>query len=311
MIIEYLFLNSNDQESVKEYIDSFSNTHSKFAFIYLNSEYNYWILISELKGNSEDKAKQLSKFNDIIVNNYSPIILVNEAAAYFNQKLYPLINTFERYLRTFVYIKAAMCNDPVLSSMISGLEEKDFGEITNILFVDSSFVKKAKDAVKNLSSRSEMITALEEIEESTNWSKMVDNDKLQSIKENFYLLKDYRNDIMHAHNITYQKYREIKTLFEKCNMELNTEINSIITIPTSTGVDRELASELINTIASNENENYKRHGYDTVISIDKIVDAILGALEKTKVKDEKSNRFDYKSIDRERRKNKAGRRKKV
>lgn len=258
MVIEYLFLTDNLRNKVKEYIDSFASSHDEFVFFFIDSENStYWILRCELTGGSETTAKKLSDLDEIIINSFSPITLINEASAYFNKKLYPLVNSFERHLRTFVYIKAAMCNDPALNQKISKLEEKDFGEITNILFVDSSFLKEAKDLVKTHISRSDLIDALEKIPECTNWSKMVTSDSLESVQKRFNQLKEYRNDVMHAHNINFQRYKEIKHLYESVNSELSKDIDSTVKLPDNAINTVELANAMKDLFhwVNNYNEN--------------------------------------------------------
>ena len=69
------------------------------------------------------------------------------------------------------------------------------------------------------------------MEEHTIWDKIVNDDNLSIIKKNFLKIKDYRNDVMHAHNISYENFNKAKLLFEKVNSKLEEENNKMVEFP--------------------------------------------------------------------------------
>lgn len=51
--------------------------------------------------------------------------------------------------------------------------------------------------------------------------------RLSVIKENFQIIKQYRNDVMHAHYMDYDTYKKAVSLFKDVNTQLDIEINTM------------------------------------------------------------------------------------
>lgn len=260
MILEYLFLDNTHKEELKKY--KYEDTEINISFCEF-SENDRLIMKVEAKKNNEEIAKHLSNINDYIMTNYSPTILSNESSAYFNKLLYPLVNKFERNLRKFLYIKSTFYTGEGLKKAIENLESKDFGEIYDLLFIDDDFCKKAKEIVNGqkkggsgVYSKDEIIAKLSELEENTTWNKIIGNNSLKYIKENFLKLKNYRNDIMHAHNIDYDTFKKAIYAFNNANDKLYEEIQKLITYPVSKSESENLIDALnINSISTLMKEN--------------------------------------------------------
>lgn len=234
MVLEYLFLDKASQEEVKKFNDSLYNN---FPVKQLKIDYKefdsqeYWAIKYEYGGNGETQAKLFSAINGAFITVFNPIVLVNESAEYFNKVLYPLINKFERYLRKFLYIRVVQFDVNKFEHILKEIETKDFGEIYNILFVDHKFISEVKSKIKSLNTRAEILDAIADFEENTAWDILVNNGTLSLIKENFDKIKDYRNDVMHAHNINFDTYKKAKKLFNEANSELEKEIQKNIDFP--------------------------------------------------------------------------------
>lgn len=184
-----------------------------------------------MSGENEDSARELSAINDEIMEKYNPIVLSNESAAFFNKSLYPLFNEFERKLRKLLYLKSALSDKTVNTENINGLEKKDFGEIFTILFTDSTFVNDVKKTINDKSwqfTKKEILDMLQERSEHTLWDKLIGKDTIPLLCSNFIKVKNYRNDVMHAHNIGYKIYMEAQELINKINNNLDMEIGRII-----------------------------------------------------------------------------------
>lgn len=233
MILEYLFFNKNIRESVEKFntstlsIEKYKNDKLKIVFKDFEGA-EYWAVRYEYGKNSESDALCLSELNEDFISQFSPVTLINESAEFFNKKLYPLVNKFERLLRKFLFLRVAMCDEAKFEHIIKDIESKDFGEIYNILFVDSKFCKDVREKIKNAHTKFDMLQILEESKETTAWDILASEDKLSLIKDNFDVLKLYRNDVMHAHNIGETTYKKAKNLFNDANLQLEQEINKLI-----------------------------------------------------------------------------------
>ena len=232
MILEYLFLDKKSQPDIEDFNAKILNgkiKEGKLHIIYKEfDEADYWAVRYEYGKNSELDALYLSDLNEDIICKFSPTVLINESAEFFNKKLYPLINKFERLLRKFLFLRVTICDVKKFEHIIKEIESKDFGDIYNILFVDDDFCRDVRNKIKKSTSRFEMIQILENAEENTAWDILVSNGTLSLIKDNFDALKTYRNDVMHAHNIGENTYKKARRLFEEANLQLEQEINKMI-----------------------------------------------------------------------------------
>ena len=226
MIQEYLFMDDTHRAAVENYLPD------KVAVEFSNIDNaTCWTVTYSLSGENEDTAATLSKVNDYVMENYSPTVLTNESAAYFNRRLYPEINEFERKLRKLLYLKSAIYQGDKRIDNIRDLESKDLGEIFVLLFTDEDFVKAAKTKVNEKSwqyAKKEIIETLAQLNEDTTWDRLLGNAAVTTLNENFLTVKRYRNDVMHAHNINTKIYRAAKKLFEDINKQLDVEIGTII-----------------------------------------------------------------------------------
>lgn len=224
MVQEYLFLDSQNKEKVSglKYskieceIEDFG---TKDAFIVrYTSEHD-----------TERDAIELSKLNEDVIA-CKPIVLTNGSSAYFNQRLYPLINEFERKLRKLVYIASTYNDIEEAKDMLNTMESMTFDEIYNRLFIDNKFVTNTtkivnKAAKENKLTKDYIVEQLNSVEEEPIWEKLIGKYNLTCISENFIDIKNYRNDIMHAHNINYRDYSIAKTMIENANNELGLGIS--------------------------------------------------------------------------------------
>ena len=238
MVLEYLFFDKNQRQNVEAYnheletSDTGNGKNSSVQITYKDfDELECWIVKYERNVNNETTAKQSSEISTYICQEFSPTILTDESSEYFNKSLYPLVNKFERLLRKFLYLKVSQCDEQKFRSVISDIDQKDFGEIYTILFIDNNFRTAARDKIKKLNTRAEMFEAIDALQESTAWHILVGDEVLTIIKDNFDLLKEYRNDVMHAHNISWKKYKKAKKLFTDANNALEGELNRLLQYP--------------------------------------------------------------------------------
>jgi len=229
---KYLFLDETKNEEIRKLIKDSGIRGKGISFSSSTIEKTgVWIITFSTTGNSKQDAINLSRF-DAEVMRFQPIVLENGASAYFNKKIYPLVNDFERLLREFLYLLVTQKqDDKEFINKVKDLEKKTFGNIYTDLFVDTEYMGRVKDLLTQSPSwrisKAEMYARLNQMEELTPWMKLAKSDDLLFIQGNFFRLKSYRNDVMHAHNINYDEYEEIVSLYTKCNGILLNEIRII------------------------------------------------------------------------------------
>ena len=226
MVQEYLFIEKDYKTKIKENIPE--NVEIKIFDIENSS---CWIAVFSLDGENEKTAHTLSKANDYVIRNYNPTILSNGCSAYYNKSLFPHYNAFERNLRKLLYLKSALCENKKDAELIKDLESKDFGEIFTLLFTDSNYVQNVKKTVNDKTwqfTKDEIISALTQLNEKTLWDNLIGENAVPLLRSNFIKVKLYRNDIMHAHNISSSTYSTAMKLIREINEQLNYEIEKII-----------------------------------------------------------------------------------
>ncbi len=226
MTLEYLFVNKDFYQEIKR--SAFENIQKRITCIN-NSE--CWILKLSLKGENKKTAKILSETNNEILSKFNPVLLKNESSAYFNKKLYPYINEFERRLRRLLYLANVTKNNPKANENLLNLELKSFGELFNILFIDSHFIKSVKSFMNQKSNsftKNEILKEINSVEELTVWKSLLGDHPISELENDFFAIKNYRNSVMHAHNIDYKTYSAALKLFKKTNKQLDLEIKKLI-----------------------------------------------------------------------------------
>lgn len=226
MIQEYLFMDETHRTAVESYAPA-----KVQVSIYDIENSACWTVTYSLPSETEESARALSQVNEYVLEHFHPTVLSNESAAYFNQRLYPHINEFERKLRKLLYLKSAIYSGDKKIDNIRDLEAKDLGTIFELLFTDSEFITSAKKKVNEKTwqyTKKEIIAALQAIAEDTVWDNLLGVESVKLLRENFLTVKSYRNDVMHAHNIDSKTFRDAKKLFSDINKQLDAEIGLII-----------------------------------------------------------------------------------
>lgn len=228
MIQEYLFVTDEYWAEIEAL--EFSDTIRKEVNRIENS--SCWILCLEIDSESEDAAKTLDLNNTSICEKYKPIVLSNGSSAYFNKSLFPIVNEFERKLRKLLYLASSLQGSKDSDEVINNLESKELGEIFQALFSDRDFVSEIKATVtKKMTwqfTKKELLQSIDKIEENVLWDKLLGDACVATLRNKFNDIRNYRNDVMHAHNINLNQYKQEKKLFQKVNKELDIAIGKLI-----------------------------------------------------------------------------------
>lgn len=232
MVNEYLFLSDEYRSIVEHYkpngvtveISNIENTP-------------LWVAVFSVNGKNEDSAQKLSDAHNTLTE-YSPLVLSCESSEYYNRMLFPLVNELERKLRKLLYLAVSISDNTEAKKSIQRLEEKDFGEIFDLLFIDMAFVTKLKTRVnadaksefngKSKYSKQEILSYLDGLEENLLWDVILGKDDVPTLRRRFRDVQTYRNDVMHAHNIEVRVFGKADYLFKKINKELDIAIGKLI-----------------------------------------------------------------------------------
>lgn len=226
MIQEYLFADGTHKAEFEKY------EHKPVNIEICDIENSdCWIGKCSIDGDNKESANILSMVHEYVMSNYSPIVLTNESSAYYNRCLYPYFNEFERKLRKLLYLKRALSEDKRDSETIKDLESKDLGAIFAMLFADPQFNQDARERVKKITwqfTKSEILDILQGISENTLWDKLLGEKAVPELRSDFVKVKEFRNDVMHAHNMSASSFSEALKLIKKINEQLDAEIRKNI-----------------------------------------------------------------------------------
>lgn len=200
---------------------------------------------SKSKLNSAKKFGDfLSKFREFLGKNrlkYS--ILSNGLSMYFSNRLYPKFQTYESLLRKIfvlalspledediIRIVKEQTNDKLdLSKIhtIEHIERLQIAELHSLIFeININPVRDLTIHFKDFQNKNEYILK-EMIKNSlptTLWKKhftpFTDSEKVDVLKNNYDTIREYRNDVMHFHMLTYKRYKKIDSLLSDVIEEL-------------------------------------------------------------------------------------------
>lgn len=247
MQIEFLYKDKDFKDGLKN-IDFSGVVFSSKGVNGLN------IFTCELKSESIDAAKTLSKIKKSILENVDEdkiFILTDGASEYYNKRLYPLFNRFERLLRKLVSVIAVSDKNTSAEEAARKLDRLDFGQIYNLLFVNADFCKKVfGELQKNnkLFSKKEALEIIRSSEENTLWQQLVGKSH-KFVADNFLLIKECRNDVMHAHNVDYEKYKQAERLIKKAIEEVNSVLSKYLNVDGEAKIDlAQMASSFMDAL---------------------------------------------------------------
>ncbi len=226
MIQEYLLQELAEKDAVKAYKPKDIKKR-----MYSADNGKCWYVQFSVEGENEENAKQLSEVDEYMRGAFHVTILESGCSAYFNKRLFPLVSGFENKLRKLLYLTSAINHDNKSAGNIADLESQDFGQIFSLLFIDTAFMGKVKDEIKNRNrdvfTKADVITAIEAIDENTLWDALLGKESVPTLRRRFIDVRKYRNDVMHSHYINWNTYKEIQSLFKSINGELNKALHDI------------------------------------------------------------------------------------
>lgn len=272
MIVEYII----DKDEFKKKIDSLNFTASNGKEVTRKNpkakgKNNYFLKLS-CAGNDIDAAQALSeislKVEDVFhQNDVSFRLLTNEASQFFVKELYPSVCEFETKLRKFIHSTLFDVDEgakvKVLSRLKGTLIEKSSKEIPAFdylekgtlesirffLFSNNALYGAVKDYTSGqdaiFASREQLIQFIQDNDSHTIWEDFFEKDFSDSILPAIFKdIIDCRNDVMHFHNISYERYLEGADLLNRGINDLNKQIKKGIVIEDSSANVSKLSRSL-------------------------------------------------------------------
>ena len=208
---------------------------------------------SKSKFNSAKKFEEFfSKFREFLgKNDLNYSILFNDLSMYFSQKLYPKFQTYELLLRkifalalspledeNIIKIIKKQTNDKLDLSQIHTIERIERSQIaelhTWIFELNINPVNNLTIHFKNFQDKSEyhLKHMIETALPITIWEKhfapFTVGEKVDVLKNNYDSIREYRNDVMHFHMLTYRRYKKIDSLLSNVIEELKEVQNNML-----------------------------------------------------------------------------------
>lgn len=189
---------------------------------------------TEKTGGDEEKAKQLDQLTIQLEAKFPGRfqIINSESSQFFCQQLYPMVVSFETKLRYALYISEALFQNGNVNresfllevdKKKKSFEETDFGGLYEAVFTDKNMRNAIlKEYTSNLT-KVDLIKIIARMEEKTMWHDLVGAD-YSYIEQHFLEIKEYRNDVMHSHLMSYAKFNKAKAVLKKAIDELNRAI---------------------------------------------------------------------------------------
>ncbi|MBP5200483.1 MAG: hypothetical protein J6Z82_07525 [Schwartzia sp.] len=226
MIQEYLLLDTKEKRQIQSYRPN--GIESKLFSVQSGK---CWYVRFSIKGDSEKSAKKLSNIDKYVQDHFHVQILQSGCSAYFYRRLYPVVSKFEHELRKLLYVKSKLSPNENNVNNIENLESKTFGDLFYLLFIDNNFIKKIKEGVNNtkkeIFSKKEIISFVQAVDEHTLWDSLLEENIVPTLRKRFNDVRIFRNDIMHFHYISWERYKEIYRLFMRINKELSEALSQI------------------------------------------------------------------------------------
>ena len=226
MLQEYLLLDTKEKKEIQSY-----QPNGIGAKLFSIQSGRCWYVRFSIKGDNEKSAKKLSDNDKYVREHFHVQILQSGCSAYFYKRLYPMASTFEHKLRKLLYVKSMMAPNESNAKNIENLESKTLGDLFSLLFIDDNFIKQIKESVNKMNkenfSKKELISFLQTFDENTLWDSLLEETIVPTLRKRFNDVRNFRNDIMHFHYISWERYKEIYTLFVQINKELDDALSQI------------------------------------------------------------------------------------
>ena len=249
------FTASNGVEVKKRSLKSSGKNNNYLRLTCANGDINSAKALSEIRGTIE---------NDFKGNDFNYHILIDESSQYFSTTLYPLVMEFETKLRKFIHNTLFDISDESTQKIMTQLKThlkkagKDQSQIHKVDFLEKSTLEDIRNflfsniglytAIKEYASKPEnhcltrqsLFDYISKNAPKTLWEDFFEADFSDSVlPQNFSKIIECRNDVMHFHYISFERFTECQKLLQETNSDLDKQIKKGIVIEnTSENIDK-------------------------------------------------------------------------
>ena len=240
--IDYKCSYENDEFTINT-----QQCRSGIVEISLSYEYSNYKLKSAKKFD-----KFLSKFREFLGKNHLKYsILSNSLSMYFSNRLYPKFQVYESLLRKIFVLALSPLEDEDIIRIIKGqtndkldlskihtiehIERLQIAELHSLIFeININPVNNLTNHFKNFQDKSEyhLKQMIKKALPITIWEKhfapFTDNERADVLKNSYNSIREYRNDVMHFHMLTYKRYKKIDSLLSDVIEELKEVQNNML-----------------------------------------------------------------------------------
>ncbi len=203
-----------------------------------------------IDGNTIGNARVLASLRDKLPLNKDVRVLRDEASGKFCELLYPHFCRFEKGLREAITVATCAEQGNFDEKRVVELEEKlTLETLYMALFVDSKFVKEARNLTKSSFTRDQLIEMLGSLDESLLWNVLFSIDDMPTFRDRHIEIKDLRNDVMHYHKMDEATYEDAKALLKAVNNEIDDyldKVRSDVSYPRGKAGNARMAAQMIN-----------------------------------------------------------------
>lgn len=267
---------------VDEFLISTQSLQSGITKIVLSYEYSKNKLSSaRLFGDFVTKFKELLGKNQ---TRYS--ILSDDLSSYFAQKLYPKFQRYESDLRKIFMLALSPLEDENIVETIKketrnkldlskvhtlkNIEHLQIAELHDLIFdLNINRINSISEHFKDFQSKNndDLKRMISSVLPVTIWEKyftpFVSGESDDILKRNYNQIRQYRNDVMHFHSLTYKRYIQIDSILSDANIELEKLESNMLR-----KWDLELTKKLISDL-------FDPYIWDSVSNISKIVSTAI------------------------------------
>lgn len=186
-----------------------------------------YILSFSVEGSTVAGARALSKLRGSLRDDANTRLLVDDASLKFASTLYPRFAEYERKLRAAIILATCAKQDNFDDKLVKSLEELTLEGLGRQLFFDTSFQDKVKCRTRELFTKDEIAGFIAKIREDTVWTQLFSEESLPSVRENYFVLCDVRNKVMHHKFITEKVYDRTRKMLRTAINEIDAYIDKV------------------------------------------------------------------------------------
>ena len=261
---------------------------------------NLYFATFSIERNTIADARVLAALRDSLPTCDNSRILHDEASAKFCELLYPHFCRFEKGLREAITVAtcAVQCNFD--DERVVELEEKlTLEKLYTVLFVDSRFIKEARNLAKGDFTREDLLSKLESLDETLLWDVLFDANDMPTFRKRRIEIKDRRNDVMHYHRMTEVVFDETRELMKVVNAEIDAYLEQVrndVTYPKAKAESARVAAQMMSDSYAEMLESI-RSSFDmsdmidvnSLASVAQIVNSMNGGVSLTRAAQEAIN----------------------